>query len=65
VDTQKNTEPTSLVGRRARKFLRRLADHPFIALVVNDNGSVEVFSKGITKENIQQIREALKKEIGD
>ncbi len=65
MEVNKKATIATLVGRTSRKFLRRLADHPFIAVIVKDDGSVEIFSKGVTNENIAQIRQALNKEIGE
>ena len=52
-------KPVSLDVERARKFLYRLADDPFIALVVTDDGEVRIFSKDIEPEHLARIREVL------
>lgn len=50
---------TDIEEEQAKRFLRRLRRHPFIALVVNDDGSVEVFHRGIEPEHITRMQDAL------
>lgn len=52
-------EPANIEKERSKRFLRKLADHPFIAVVVLDDGKVEMFHKGIELEHVERIREAL------
>lgn len=53
-------QPASLDVGRSSRFLNRLEQDPFIALVVDpDEGVVHVYRKGITLESIQAIREYL------
>lgn len=52
--------PVSLDVRRATKFFRRLADEAFLAIVVDDEGELQIFTKGIEPEHIDRIREVLK-----
>lgn len=55
--------PVSLDVRRASKFFRRLADEAFLAIVVDDEGELCIFTKGIEPEHIDRIREVLKEII--
>ena len=48
----------SLDLERSRKFLRQLAEDPFIAVVVTD-GEVRVFSKGIEPDHLDRIKNVL------
>lgn len=48
----------SLDLERSRKFLRRLAEDPFIAIVVTD-GEVRVFSKDIEPDHLDRIKNVL------
>jgi hypothetical protein len=61
MDRRKNV-PASTTAKieeeRAKRFLKRLKSHPFIAVVVDD-GHVEVFHRGIGNEHIERIRDAL------
>lgn len=58
-DVATTETPISLSVERARKFLRLLADDPFIALVVTPPGEVRIFSKGIESDHLARIKEAL------
>lgn len=44
----------------SRKFLRRLADDPFIALVVDDEGELSIYVKGLEPHHLERIRGVLR-----
>jgi hypothetical protein len=48
----------SLNKERTRRFLKLLAEDPFVAVVVTD-GEVRVFSKNIEPDHLARIKEAL------
>lgn len=54
-----NGEVASLDLERSRKFLRTLAEDPFIAVVVAEDGEVRVFSKGIEPDHLARIKSVL------
>jgi hypothetical protein len=45
--------------KRAERFLRSLAAHPFVAFVFDDNGDVHLYTKGINEDDLRTITEAL------
>lgn len=49
----------SLPTERARRFLRDLADTPFVALVFSAD-DVRVYSKGLDDETLQQVERLVK-----
>ena len=53
------TKPVSLDLERSRKFLRKLAEDPFITIVVAEDGEVTIFSKGIEADHLERIKSAL------
>lgn len=61
--TEVSQGPVSLDVRRTTKFFRRLADEAFLAIVVDDEGELRIFTKGIEPEHIDRIREVLKEII--
>lgn len=50
---------SNLDQERTKKFLNRLAQDPFIAIVVTEDDEVRIFGKGIEPEHIDRIREVL------
>lgn len=46
--------PTSIPTERARRFLKELAEAPFVALVFSAD-DVRVYSKGLDDETLQQV----------
>lgn len=52
--------PTSLNNEKTRRFFKRLADDPFIAIVVDDEGELQIFTKGIDDEHLERIRTVLR-----
>jgi hypothetical protein len=54
----------SLDKRRAEKFLRLLADEPFVCLVVTD-GELRLFSKDMPEEKLARLRTRLIEIQGD
>ena len=58
-------DPVSLDEERTRKFLQKLAEHPFLAIVVTDEGQVHIYSADdLEPEHISRIKEVLE-EIRD
>lgn len=53
-------EVVSLDRERSRKFLRTLAEEPFIALVVSADGELQIFTKGIEEDHLDRIRTVLR-----
>lgn len=51
--------PVSLGLKRTRKFFDQLASDPFMAVVVADDGEVQIFSKGIEPEHLDRIKKVL------
>lgn len=51
---------TTLDVERSRKFLHKLADDAFIAIVVTDEGELQIFTKGIEPGHLDRIRNVLK-----
>lgn len=47
--------------RRSKKFLDRLAEDPFLCIVITDQeeGRISIFSKGIGPDQLRRIQEAL------
>lgn len=55
----KQNDPVSLDIERSRKFLRRLAEDPFLAIVVAADGEVSIYGKGIDSAHLERIKSAL------
>ena len=54
------TEPISLDLERTRKFLNALAEDPFLAIVVTEEGQVKIFSsQDLEPDHVERIREVL------
>lgn len=56
----KETTVSNLDAERTRRFFRKLADEPFLCIVITDTSQVQIFSKGLEQEHIDRIREVLK-----
>lgn len=57
--------PISLDVVRAGKFFRRLADDPFLAIVVDDEGEVSIFIKGLDSAHYDRIKGILRAIVED
>lgn len=58
-------EPIQLDEERTRKFLKALAEDPFLAIVVTEEGRVRIFSStDLESDHIARIKEVLE-EIRD
>lgn len=55
-----STGPAVLDIAKSRKFLRKLADDSFIAIVVTEDGELQIFTKGIEQAHLDRIRNVLK-----
>jgi hypothetical protein len=51
--------PVSLSLTRTRRFFDQLASDPFVAIVVADDGEVQIFSKGIEPDHLERIKKVL------
>lgn len=49
-------EPTRLREQRVKHMLRDLADAPFVALVIPEDGDVKVYVKGVPPEKLSRIQ---------
>ena len=57
---------TDLERGRARRFLRRLAKNPFVAVVVTDGDTINVYLKGMDRaEALRAIEQAIKEAEDD
>lgn len=57
---QEQNEPVSLDRERTRKFLNALAEDPFLAIVVTEEGQVKIFSStDLEPDHIERIKEVL------
>lgn len=56
---EETNEVASLDRERARKFLKQLAEDPFVAVVVTETGEVQIFSKGIEPDHLDRIKSVL------
>jgi len=50
-------EVASLDLAKAKRFLRHLKNQPFVTLVVDDDGDVHVYVKGVHPEVVERITE--------
>lgn len=57
--SKREPEIVSLDVERARRFLSLLAEDPFIALVVAEDGEIQIFAKGIEPDHMDRIRTVL------
>jgi hypothetical protein len=55
----KKNDPVSLDVERSRKFLKALAENPFITLVVTEDSGVTIYGKGLDQNTIERIKDAL------
>lgn len=62
-DHQTDSEVISLDRERGRKFLKKLAEESFIALVVSADGELQIFTKGIEDDHLARIRTVLREII--
>lgn len=46
----------SLEVHKAEQFLKDLSALPFVALVVDEGGDLKVYTKGVTPEEIAEIK---------
>lgn len=58
-DTNDLDDPVSLDAGRTRRFLKHLADEPFLAIVSDRDGQVVIYSKDIDSDHLARIKEAL------
>lgn len=54
----------TLERQRAKRFLELLAERPFVCLVAVD-GDLRIFSKGMTEEELAEVRARLAEIEGD
>lgn len=59
VVTKEPKEIASLNEQRARRFLKKLRDSPFITAVLEEDGKVHIYTKQVNAAEMQEIREAL------
>lgn len=66
MDTEDGQHKTAeLEQGRARRFLRRLARHPFVAVVVTDGDTINVYLKDMDRlEALRAIEQAIKESEG-
>lgn len=57
---EKTEKPISLDSARTERFLRRLAEDPFLAIVLTDEGRVVIYGKDIDGAHLERIREVLR-----
>ncbi len=57
--SEKPREVASLNARKAIRFLQHLSDAPFVALVFQDDGSLRVYVKDITEDQMRIIDSVL------
>ena len=57
-------EVVSLELSKARKFLHRLAEDPFICVVMVDD-EIRIYSKGIEEGHVDRIRDFLREIEGE
>lgn len=50
---------------RARKFFDAIANDPFLAVVVTEDGEIRVFGKDIGPDHLDRIKEVLRDIQGD
>jgi hypothetical protein len=61
-----NNDPEDVISldrERGAKFLKKLAEEPFIALVVSSEGELQIFTKGIEEDHLARIRTVLREII--
>lgn len=51
--------PVPLGRARTRKFFEALASDPFLAIVVADDGEVQIFSRDIEPDHLDRIKKVL------
>lgn len=56
--------PTTISGRRAKKFFRHLAEHPFMCVVDTGDG-LTIYSKEMDPEDVTRIKTVLEEEDSD
>lgn len=54
-----DSEAISLDAERTKKFLRTLAEDPFLAVTVEADGEVTIYSCGLEPEHLERIKQAL------
>lgn len=50
---------------QSSKLLHDLRDHPFLAVVLYEDGGVCVFDKGLGPEEVERIREAIEGKLSE
>jgi hypothetical protein len=63
MDTNQQDPNASSDDERSRKFLRTLAKDPFLAVLVDDQGEVTIYSKGLEPEHLDRIKQVLSEEL--
>lgn len=58
-------EPTTLSEARAAKFFTALAEHPFVCVVAQKDGTLTIWSKEVSEEDVQRIKSVLQEEERD
>lgn len=58
-------EPKTLSQQRVKHLLRDLADEPFIALVIPEQGDVKVYVKGVSPDKMAQIQRFVEDVLAD
>lgn len=58
-------EPTTLAGQRVKHLLRDLADEPFIALVIPEEGDVKVYVSGVPADKMAQIKRLVEEALAE
>lgn len=51
-------KPAPLHRAKARRFLRKLASSPFVAIVMEDD-TTSIYAKGVSEEDLRTIKEML------
>lgn len=52
-------EPHRLSDAQAKRFLRSLAEKPFVALVLDDDETLHIYAKGVDDGTLARIRDLL------
>lgn len=49
-------EPNDIQRAKARRFLKDLAEAPFMAIVFEEDGETRLYTKGISEEELRTIK---------
>jgi hypothetical protein len=58
-------EPSRLGAQRAKRLLRDLADQPFIALVMPDDGDTKIYVKGVSPDKMLRIQKFVERVLSE